>query len=123
MKPVSGDKTISAGGTGKALEMIDVALCPHDQLTGWDRLSARTARSAIPEQSDVVVPTQYHSTLRIARSADLSELSVAAGTLETAAVPVTIHCVQEEPVGDFAPAAGARFPSEARAVHAGCGRL
>lgn len=119
MKPVSGDETISAGGTGKALEMIDVALCSHDQLAGWDRLATRTARSAIPKQSDVIVPAQDHPALGVTRSADFPELSVTTGALEAATVPVGVHCVEEKAVGDLTPAASARLPGQTRAVHAG----
>lgn len=31
------------------LEMVDVALRPHHQLTGWDGLTASAAGSAVPE--------------------------------------------------------------------------
>lgn len=31
------------------LEVVHVALCPHDQFTGWDGLTTGTARSTVPK--------------------------------------------------------------------------
>ena len=58
----------------------------------------RTPGSDLP---DVVVLAEYHARLREARPADLPEVCLTAGALETARVPVPLHGVQQEPVNDF----------------------
>ena len=61
---------------------------------------------------DVVVSTEDHAALGVAGGADLSQLSLATGALEAAAVPVTVHGVEEEAVGDLAPAPRTPLPGE-----------
>lgn len=61
---------------------------------------------------DVVVSTEDHAAFRVARRADLAQLGLAAGTLEASAVPVAVHGVKEEAVGDLAPAACTPLPGQ-----------
>lgn len=81
-------------------------------------LSARFLRgfraSFVP---DVVVPAEDHAALGVARRADLAQLRLAARALEAATVPVAVHGVQQEAVGDFPAAAGATFPRQRAGGH------
>ena len=53
---------------------------------------------------DVIVPTEDHAGLCKTRLADLAQLCLAAGALETARVPVAVQRVQQEPVLNPSPA-------------------
>lgn len=108
MEPVPGDQLVSARCTGEALEVVNVSLRPHDHFTGRNGLTTRTACSSVPEQPDVVGPAEDHAALAVARGADLPQLSLTAGALQAARVPVPLHGEQQEPVRDSAPAAGTR---------------
>jgi len=70
--------------------------------------------TAVP---DVVVPAEDHAALGVAGRADLAQLRLAAGALEAAAVPVGVHGVQEEAVGDLPPAPGAPLPRQGARPH------
>lgn len=59
---------------------------------------------------DVVVLAEDHAALGVAGGANVSELSLAAGALQTMVVPVAINGVEQETVGDLHPAACASLP-------------
>lgn len=54
---------------------------------------------------DVVVPAEHHATLAVAGAANLAQLGLAAGALEAACVPVSVHGEEQEAVSDAAPTA------------------
>lgn len=85
--------------------MVDVTLGPHHHLTGRDRLSTCTAGSTVTKQPDVIVPAEDHSSFAEAGAADLSQLSLAAGALKAARVPVPIHGEEQEAIRDATSAA------------------
>lgn len=86
-------------------------------------ITLTAAPPAVPTlfSPDVVVPAEDHAAFRVARRADLAELRLAARALEAAAVPVAVHGVEEEAVGDLASAAGAPLPRQRARAH--CRRL
>lgn len=49
VEPVPGDEPVPTGGTCETLEMVHIALCPHHQFTGWNRLTTGAASSAVPK--------------------------------------------------------------------------
>lgn len=100
VKTVAGDQPVSAGRTGETLEVVHIALCSHHHLTGRYGLSAGAAGTAVSEQSDVVVLAEDHASFAVADAAVFSQLSVAAGALQAACVPVPLHGEEEEAVGD-----------------------
>ena len=61
---------------------------------------------------DVVVPAEDHAALGVAGGAHLPQLGLAAGALEAAAVPVAVHGVEQEAVGDLPSAARAPLPRQ-----------
>lgn len=65
----------------------------------------------------VVVPAEDHASLAVAGGADLAELSLAAGALEAARVPVALHGVEQKAVSDLPPAARAGPGGRAPAGH------
>lgn len=112
VEPVPRNKPVPAGGTCETLEMVHVALCPHDQLARRNGLTTSTACSTIAKQPDVVVSTEDHAAFGVAGRADLAQLCLAARALEASAVPVAVHGVKEEAVCDFAPAACTPLPGQ-----------
>lgn len=68
---------------------------------------------------DVVVSAEDHAALGVAGRADVPQLGLAAGALEAAAMPVAVHSVEQEAVGDLPPAAGAPLPREGARRHRG----
>lgn len=68
---------------------------------------------------DIVVSAEDHAALGVAGRADVPQLGLAAGALEAAAVPVAVHGVEQEAVGDLPPAAGAPLPREGARRHRG----
>lgn len=84
---------MSACDTDETLDVIDAALGSVDQLTSRDVLTTAHARPAAPKQPNVVVPTQYHASLGKAGLADLAQLCLTTGTLQTACVPVPVQGV------------------------------
>lgn len=62
---------------------------------------------------DVIVPAEDHSSFAEAGAADLSQLSLAAGALKAACVPVPIHGEEQEAIRDptSAACAGAHRPA------------
>ena len=62
-----------------------------------------------PDSPDVVVFTKYHAGLREARPADLAEMRLTTGALETARVPVPLHGVQQEAVDDLSATSSAHL--------------
>lgn len=91
METITRHQSVSTGGTAETLEVVNISLCPHHHFTGWDRLAAGAARPAVPEQSDVVTPTQNHAPFAVAGGANVPQLGLAARALETASVPVALH--------------------------------
>lgn len=88
-----------------------------DREKGGQRSSpAAACRRASP---DVVVPAEDHAALGVAGGADVPQLGLAAGALEAAAVPVAVHGIEQEAVGDLPPAAGAPLPREGARRHRG----
>lgn len=57
----------------------------------------------------VVAFAEYHAAFEVEASAHVRERLAAAGALQAAVVPVPVKRVQEEPLDDFAAAAGAFF--------------
>lgn len=108
VESVSGHQSVSTGGTAETLEVVNISLRPHHHLVGGDRLAAGDAHPAVAEESDVVAATQDHASFAVAGGADVAELSLAAGALEAASVPVALHGEEQEAVGDLPSAAGAR---------------
>lgn len=49
VEPIPRNEPVPAGGTCEALEMVHVALRPHHQFAGWNRLTTGAASSAVPE--------------------------------------------------------------------------
>lgn len=119
------------------LKVVNISLRPHHHFVSRDRLSASTARPAVPKQPetqtthknrteklkkarppprrhppflspDVVTATQNHPPLAVAGGADVPQLGLAAGALEAARVPVELHGEEQEAVGDLPPTAGTR---------------
>jgi len=103
---VEGGVTRAARET---LQMVYISLCSHHQFTSSDRLSTPTARAARAEQSDIVVPAQYHPRLGVTRRSDLAQLALTTRTLEAPGVPVPVHGVQQEAVLYPPAAPGARL--------------
>lgn len=68
---------------------------------------------------DVVISAEDHSTLCITGGANFPKLSLTAGTLKASTVPVAVHGVEQEAVGDLAPTPGAPFPGEGASRHRG----
>lgn len=101
--------------------MVNISLRPHHHFVGWDRLAAGAARPTVPEQSDVVAPTQNHASFAVAGGADVSQLGLAARALEAARVPVALHGEEQEAVGDLPPTSctrpGGRWHARRLAVH------
>lgn len=91
VEAVAWHQPVSTGGTAETLEVVDIALCFHDHLVGWDGLATGTAGPAVPKQSDIVTPTKDHAPFAVAGGADVTQLCVAARTLEAACVPVAVH--------------------------------
>lgn len=108
VEAVAGHQSVPAGGTGEALEVVDVPLCPHDHLAGRDGLTASAACPAVTKEPDVIIPAENHASFAVAGGADLSQLGLAAGALEAARVPVALHGEEQETVGNAAAAAGTR---------------
>lgn len=106
VEAVARHQAVSTGGTAETLEVVNISLCPHHHLVGWDRLAARNTRPAVPEQSDVVAPTQNHAPFAVAGGANVPQLGLAARALEAARVPVALHGEEQEAVGDLSPASG-----------------
>jgi len=104
VEAVARHQPVPTGGTGEALEVVDVSLSPHDHLASGDGLAASAARSTVTEEPDVIIPAEDHASLAVAGGADLAQLGLAAGALEAARVPVALHGEEQEAVGD-APAA------------------
>lgn len=98
VEAISRDQTVSARRTRETLKVVNAALCSHHHLTGRYRLSTSTAGSTVSKQPDVVVLAENHASFAVARAAELSQLSVAAGTLQAARVPVPLHGEEQEPV-------------------------
>lgn len=48
---ITGDKLYVTRATGKALEVVDTVLGPHDQLIGWDLLTTGRTCSTCTEYS------------------------------------------------------------------------
>lgn len=108
MEAIAWHQSVPTGGTAETLEVVNISLHPHHHLVGWDRLTAGAARPAVPEQPDVVAPTQNHAPFAVAGGADVPQLGLAAGALEAASVPVALHGEEKEAVGDLAPASCTR---------------
>lgn len=75
---------------------------------------------------DVVILAEDHASFAVAGAAVLSQLSVAAGALEAACVPVLFHGEEQEAVCDSTSASCARpacCPPAASAHYCYCGRL
>lgn len=74
---------------------------------------------------DVVVLAQDHASLAVTSAAVLSQLSVAAGALEAARVPVSLHREEKEAIRNSTSASRTRPASLASAAahHCHCGRL
>lgn len=66
---------------------------------------------------DIVISAENHTTFRVARCSDFAELRLAAGALEASAVPVALHGVKEETVGDFATTACTPLPGQRTRTH------
>lgn len=115
MEPVTRDQLVSARCTGEALEVVDIALCPHDHFTGGNGLTTCTASPRVPKQPDVVCSAEDHASFAVAGGPDLSQLSLTARALEAARVPVALHGEEQETVSDVTPTACAR-PGRARAA-------
>lgn len=58
---------------------------------------------------DIIVPTEDHPGFRETRCADVAELGLTAGALQTARVPVPVHGQQQEPVLNPGPTPGTSF--------------
>lgn len=99
-------QSISTGGTGETLQVVYVALCPHDHLTGRYRLATGTACPTVPKQPNVIAPTQDHAPFAVASGANVAQLCVAAGALEAACVPVALHGEEQETVRYLSPTSG-----------------
>lgn len=108
MEAIARDQSVSTGGTAETLEVVNISLRPHHHFVGWDRLAAGAARPAVPEQSDVVAPTQNHAPFAVAGGANVSQLGLAARALEATSVPVALHGEEQEAVCDLPPASGTR---------------
>lgn len=108
MEAIARHQSVSTGGTAETLEVVNISLCPHHHFVGWDRLAAGAARPAVPEQSDVVAPTQNHAPFAVAGGANVSQLGLAARAFEAASVPVAFHGEEQEAVGDLPPASCTR---------------
>lgn len=101
MKAIARHQSVSTGGTAETLEVVNIPLRPHHHFVGRDRLAAGAARPAVPEQSDVVAPTQNHAPFAVAGGANVPQLGLAARALEAASVPVALHGEEQEAVGDL----------------------
>lgn len=126
VKAITGHQAVSAGRTGETLKVVNVALCSHHHLTGRDGLSTCTTGSTVSKQPDVVILAEDHASFAVAGAAVLSQLSVAAGALEAACVPVLFHGEEQEAVCDSTSASCARpacCPPAASAHYCYCGRL
>lgn len=66
VEAVTRHQSVSTGGTGETLEVVDVALRPHHHLIGRDRLATGAARTTVPKQPDIVTPTQDHTPFTVA---------------------------------------------------------
>lgn len=124
MEAIARHQSVSTGGAAETLEVVNISLCPHHHFVGWDRLAAGAARPAVPEQSDVVTPTQNHSPFAVAGGANVPQLGLAARALEAASVPVAFHGEEQEAVGNLPPASctrpGGRRYAWRLAVHHCC---
>lgn len=103
MKAITRHQSVSTGGTAETLEVVNISLCPHHHFIGWDRLAAGNTGAAVPEQSDVVSPTQNHAPFAVAGGANVSQLGLAARALEAASVPVALHREEQEAVCNLSP--------------------
>lgn len=61
---ITGDKLYVTRATGKALEVVDTVLGPHDQLIGWDLLTTGRTCSTCTEYSEVIFLAENHPSLR-----------------------------------------------------------
>lgn len=61
---------------------------------------------------DVVVSAQDHAALGVAGCTDFSQLGLAAGTFQATAMPIAIHGIEQEAIGDLPPTARTSFPRE-----------
>lgn len=101
MEAIARHQSVSTGGAAETLEVVNITLCPHYHFVGWDRLATGAARPAVPEQSDVVTPTQNHAPFAVAGGANVPQLGLAARALKAASVPVALHGKEQEAVGDL----------------------
>lgn len=108
MEAIARHQSVSTSGTAETLEVVNISLRPHHHFVGWDRLAAGTARPTVPEQSDVVAPTQNHAPFAVAGGANVPQLGLAARALEATSVPVALHGEEQEAVGDLPPASCTR---------------
>ena len=65
---------------------------------------------------DIVVSAEDHAALGVAGRADVPQLGLAAGALEAAAVPVAVHGVEQEAVGESGAGQGRLGPGGARSA-------
>lgn len=72
VEAVAWHQSVSTGGTGETLEMVHIALCPHNHLIGRDRLATGAACATVPEQPDIVAPTQDHASFTVAGVANVA---------------------------------------------------
>lgn len=125
VEAITRDQAVPTGCTRETLKVVNVALCSHHHLTGRYRLSTGTAGPTVSKQPDVVVLAEDHASLAVAGAAVLAQLSVAAGALEAACVPVPLHGEEQEAVRDPTPTSSARPARRptATAHHCHCGGL
>lgn len=105
VESVSCHQLAVALDAGETLEVVDVALGTHHVVAGRNHLAAAAARTARPEQLDVVMLAENHAGLCEAGAADVCEGRLAARALEACVVPVSVQRMQQEPVHDLGAAA------------------
>lgn len=91
VEAIAGNQAVPACCTRETLQVVNAALCSHHHLAGRYRLSTSAAGSTVSKQPDVVVLAEDHAAFAVAGTAVLAQLSVAAGALEAARVPVPLH--------------------------------
>lgn len=68
---------------------------------------------AFPSHSpDVIISAEDHATLRVAGRTNFTQLGLAAGAFQTPAMPIAIHGIEQEAIGNLPPTACTSFPRE-----------
>lgn len=87
VESVSNTESVSTHVTSEAVQVIHVFTRPHYHLKRWNDFQASRANSCGSKQSDVVSFTKYLISFDVKLKAQVRQLSIAIGTLQTLFVP------------------------------------